>query len=255
MARTALATNGPDDDGISNYPALRGDPAMLLEVFQENLGGETITDRDLDAIKMPSGGGLSWDVPSIDGGIATKTLSGVVIAQFMRRAYWPTRDLSGAPPQCSSPNASDGYGDPGDKLDNIGACLQCPFAQFGSAPDRDDGTPSNGQACKQMRQVFLLMDDNILPRVLTLSPTSLAPSKTFFLQLAGAGHRYYAVTVNIGLEKKTAGNTPYSVATWALGAPLGEDEAKKVADYRDAILPMISRRQVTAADAQAAGVA
>jgi hypothetical protein len=247
MAGKGLAI--PD---VASYPALRGDAAAVMEVFQENLGGETITERDLDSIKMPSGGSQVWDIPSIDGGRADKFLEGVVLWHSMPRAYWATRQLTGQPPQCRSKNSRDAYGDPGDQLGNHGACLRCPMAQWGSAPPRDDGTPSNGQACKQMKQIFLLMEDSFLPRVLTLPPTSLDPAKKFFLGLANAGHAHYEVSIRIGLEQRKAGNTPYSVATFELAGALDDETKTAVASYREAILPMIQSREVTADDVQAA---
>jgi hypothetical protein len=164
-----------------SFPALRNDPALMLEVFQENLGGETIGSRDLDNIKIPSGGGTSWEVPSIDGGIAAKTIEGVVVQHGLRRAYWASRKVTNQPPQCRSDNSRDAIGDPGSNLgpnrDGVGACLECPLAEFGTGVD-ENGQANNSQACKQMRQVFFLMSDGLLPRVVTLPPTSLAVSRT-----------------------------------------------------------------------------
>jgi hypothetical protein len=239
-----------------SFPALRNDPALMLEVFQENLGGETIGSRDLDNIKIPSGGGTSWEVPSIDGGIAAKTIEGVVVQHGLRRAYWASRKVTNQPPQCRSDNSRDAIGDPGSNLgpnrDGVGACLECPLAEFGTGVD-ENGQANNSQACKQMRQVFFLMSDGLLPRVVTLPPTSLAVSKTFFLQLANNGIPYHHAVVELSLEKQSGGQYPYSVARWKLVRIIADDEQPQLDAYRAAILPMLAARPVTGADYASSG--
>src|SRR5438105_3518535 len=86
-----------------SLPALASDPRAMLAVITENLGGDKITERDLDRIKMPSGGGLAWEVPGLgDQPDSEKTIEGVIVYHKTTRAYWPG-DYEGGnePPQCS----------------------------------------------------------------------------------------------------------------------------------------------------------
>jgi hypothetical protein len=222
-------------DAVANYPALHGDPTRLLAVLRENMGGEKLTEFDLERIKMPSGGGGFWEVPSIDGPQALKVLEGVVVLTKNVRAYWPTALEEGSgsdPPQCVSGDAIIGVGDPG------GACETCPYSQFGSHRD------GRGQACKQMRQLFLLTEQSMLPVVLTLSPTSLAPARKFFMRLASSTppRYYWETTVKVSLEKATSGANEYSRAVFALGTALSDTDAAAVGAYKAALEPILAAR-------------
>lgn len=220
---------------VANYPALAGDPAKLLDALRENMGGEKLTEFDLERIKMPSGGGNFWEVPSIDGPQPVKVLEGVVVLTKNVRAYWPIALEEGSgsdPPQCVSADAIFGVGDPG------GSCETCPYSQFGSHRD------GRGQACKQMRQLFMLTEASMLPVVLTLSPTSLAPARKFFMRLASATppRYYWETTIQVSLEQASSGANTYSRAVFALGTPLNEADAAAVAAYKTALEPVLAAR-------------
>lgn len=220
---------------VASYPALSSDPAKALAVLRENMGGEKLTEFDLERIKVPSGGGNFWEVPSIDGPTPQKTIEGIVVLTKNVRAYWPLALEEGGgndPPQCTSADSVIGVGDPG------GACETCPYSQFGSARD------GRGQACKQMRQLFILTESGVLPLVLTLPPTSLANARKYFMRLASAQGRYYWETLTkVSLEEATnAGGQKFSRATFAVGDPLNEADAAAVAAYKAALEPVLAAR-------------
>lgn len=232
-------------DAIKNYPALAGDPSKLLDALRENMGGEKLTEFDLERIKMPSGGGGFWEVPGIDGPEAVKVLEGVVVLTKNVRAYWRLAMEEGSgsdPPQCASADGIVGIGDPG------GSCEACPWAQFGSHRD------GRGQACKQMRQLFMLTEKSMLPVVLTLSPTSLAPARKFFMRLASATppRYYWETTIKVSLEGASSGGNNYSRAVFATGSPLNETDAAAITRYKDALEPILVARMPSSAEAASA---
>jgi hypothetical protein len=57
-----------------------------------------------------------------------------------------------------------------------GDCHKCPLAQFGSAVDQK-GQPGKGQACKSMRMLLFLRQDDMIPMIVNLPPTSLQNAK------------------------------------------------------------------------------
>src|SRR4051794_22747688 len=122
------------------YVALAEDPGEIQAIIQENLGGQEIGEFDLPRVKVPAGGGRTWEIPSLGGFDSEPILSGIVVHFKLTRAYGPTRDTSNSPPACRSENGIVGIGDPG------GHCKTCPLAQFGTAID-DQGNPAPGQAC------------------------------------------------------------------------------------------------------------
>lgn len=190
-----------------SFPALTGNPKAIMAAVHDNLGGQELTAWDLDRIKVPSGGGLAWTVPGLDGPKPEQFVQGVIIYVQNARAYWATSfDASGggAPPDCVSEDGITGVGIPG------GQCKACPYAKFGSNAD------GVGQACKAIRRLFMLRPDEMLPFVVVLPPTSLKSSKKYLLTLASHGLNVTNVVTKIGLEgdKSKAGIT-YSKATFA----------------------------------------
>lgn len=229
-------------DVVKNYPALRGDPTVALAVLKENMGGERLTEFDLDRVKMPAGGGKFWEVPTLGDVESVKELEGVVVITKNVRAYWPRGIDEGdgnEPPQCSSADAITGVGDPG------GNCDYCPFSQFGSSTKEG----SKGQACKQMRQLFLISERSVLPLVLTLPPTSLQAARKYFMRLAShSGIYYWATTTKIGLEQADGPAGKYSIATFSIGTALADADAQAITRYRDALEPIIAARMPSVED-------
>lgn len=193
----------------------------LAEIIQGNLGGDTLSEWDLDKVKVPSGGGTTWQVPSLDGEEAIQSLDGIIIHWGNRRAYWED-SFSGSnePPQCNSQDGIHGVGDPG------GECASCQYAQFQSA---DDGV---GQACKATRVLFMLKPDSLIPIVVTLPPASLGNAKKYFLRLVGAGVAHTSLVTKLTLTKdKSKGGITFSRVELTAGQRLSPDAAHKVAEF------------------------
>ena len=70
------------------FKALEVDTGELLEIIRENMGNDRITERDLDRVTMPLGGGLSWTVPTLEGEETVKSLEGIIVHWTAPRAYW-----------------------------------------------------------------------------------------------------------------------------------------------------------------------
>ena len=51
----------------SSYKALSVDTKQLTTFMRDNLGGQGFRLTDLDKIKVPSGGGSTWEVPTLQG--------------------------------------------------------------------------------------------------------------------------------------------------------------------------------------------
>ncbi len=218
--------------GAAQFPALSQDPARIMEVIRENLGGDSLSAWDLDRITIPAGGGLAWSVPSLDGVKPEQFLLGVIVYVQNARAYWKqTFDASGGgnPPDCVSEDAVTGVGDPG------GECRKCPYAAFGSGRD------GRGQACKQIRRLFMLRQDEILPMVVNLPPTSLKNSKDYLLRLASHGVSMSAIVTRIGLAQDKANGITYSKAVFAKVGNLTEQQAKAAGGWKDMLAATAQR--------------
>jgi hypothetical protein len=212
----------------TGYLVLQKD-SNIVEIVEENLGSEGVSAYDLDRVKIPAGGATAFEVPTLEGEESIKEIEGIIIFWKTARAYWPEKfNGENNPPQCSSVDGEVGQGTPG------GYCSKCPLAQFGSA---DNG---KGQACKQMRQLFIVRENDILPLVLTLPPTSIKPAKQYFMRLASKGIKYTHAVTRITLEKAKSGEgITYSKAAFALVKQLEPAVCTKIDAFTESIRPML----------------
>jgi hypothetical protein len=166
------APKGTELVPFNEYSVAKVNATDLMEILQENVGG-AITEFDLQRAKVPTGGMTAWVLPSLDGeDEIVQHIDGVIVYHREPRAFWKQSIDEGGgnnPPDCSSVDGKLGVGDPG------GECSVCPMAEWGS---KDHGE-SRGQACKQMKLIFLLRPESLLPMALFLPPTSIRPVRQY----------------------------------------------------------------------------
>jgi len=203
--------------------ALEGDMDNINEAIAANISGGGITDFDLPRVTISGGASPRWIVPTLDGEETLARIDGVIVFARDTRVYYKTAfGKSGGkqPPDCSSPDGVTGKGTPG------GECSKCSLAEYGSA---EEGA---GQACKQVKQLFVLRGDLLLPEVLSLPPTSIKGSRQFFLKLTTQGIPYYQAMVGIELEKaQNAGGIQYGKAVMKFVRRLTPEETAQAVQY------------------------
>ncbi len=233
MATTETALALPDDDEpTGRWVALNRPIDEVEAILADNIGDEALSEFDLPRVKVPSGGGKIWEVPTLTGTKGTETLEGIVVAFKLTRAYWSPDAEPGTPPQCRSDNAVVGIGDPG------GECKTCPFAQYGTALN-DKGEPAAGQACNAREIWFLMRPDSYLPMALALPATSLKAAKSYRVgTLGSAGMRMSSVVTSIRLEQSKSGGNTYSRVVPMVGEVLSEQEAQRAAAYAQKFRPL-----------------
>lgn len=223
----------------------------IAEIISENLGSAGITATDLDRVKIPAGGGVAFEVPSLEGSEMVKFIEGVVVHHQDQNAFWPDPLTgSGIPPACVSRDGRMGIGDPG------GVCARCPFNEYGS-----DARGRKGKACKNVKVLFVLQTGALLPTALFLPPTSIKTARQYLLRLTSAGIPFYGVKSKFALVKtKNADGIEYSMidistvtinegaATAAGRLSLPEAAIADVRKYREAIIPMLAGVSFDAAD-------
>lgn len=234
--KTALATQDGDDERKVGYALTASASA---EIVKENLGGGNIQVTDLPRVKFPSGGGIAWEIPTLDGYDTAKELTGVVVYQQVMRRYWAhalDEGGGGSPPDCQSPDGITGYGKPG------GDCASCPLNEFGS-----DGQ-GRGKACKEVKGVFLLQENSMLPTFISVPATSLKPLRQFMLALANRSLRYYDVEVGLSLEKaQNATGITYALLKPRMVRELDEGERQVIRAYKGELEPVLGEFAARAA--------
>lgn len=232
MAKKTNELAAPDD--VQSYAIMKADPAKVGALLAENLGGDDLSEFDLEKIKWPSGGIPAFPRNTDEGTVTLNTLTGVVIYHGTRRAFWHEKYGQGesGPPQCSSVDGRTGTGHyPGEKLDGPAmtrGCRRCPYNQFGSGTN-DKGERTKGKACQERKMIFMALPDSILPVGVSLPPTSLKPWKDYAMHCASKGKDIRAVVTEISLEvKKNDGGVDYSVGKFKIVKDLTDAELEGV---------------------------
>ena len=221
-------------------PALSGGQA-----FSEEMEGLQV---DFDRVKIPSGGGLAFELPGEDEDEAEteKSIKGVIVDHHPANAWWSEK-YSGqnVPPDCSSMDGKTGQ----DTDGNTYSCDDCPMNAWGSEV-RQDGSAGRGKACKNMHRVYTLREGEMFPILLTLPPTSLRNFGNFMAKrLLGKGYRPHQVMVEVTLKKATSGDgITYSQAKFKVAGTLPEDEAEKIKSYTSGIKQYTRRFAISAED-------
>jgi hypothetical protein len=202
----------------------------VMAAFAVNCASGSITEFDLPRIKVNSGTAL-WLIPGLEGDTTSQAIEGVIVAARDTRVYYATKDAGNVPPDCSSVDNVIGKGKPG------GDCAACPLAKFDTAPDG-----GAGQACKQVKQLFMLRGTSMLPEVVSIPPTSLKAIRQFFLKLATQGIQYYHCMLRIELEKaqNQQGKT-YGKAVMKFVRKLTPDEIAHAEEMREFVAGFSTR--------------
>ena len=233
---TALAT--VDTFKIANrYEGV--DPELLAELQDqmEDLDPESgITCRQ---IKVPSAGGIAYEVQGEDDGDADpmKEVEGVILFTHRLNGYWPNAyGTSNNPedkvPLCSSMDSKTGFN---PSTGEVTTCENCPLNQYGTGVD-DKGNPKKGKACKNMRRIYLMMDGDPNFYLLTVPPTSIKDVNKQLAKILASGTPYTSMIVGFTLEKAQNSNgVAYSKVVVKKKGLLPPDAAAQVLKLRNQI--------------------
>ncbi len=220
----------------------------VAEILQEALAGEQVGIGDLERVKWPAGGATKFERTVLGNTEYVDAIEGVIVYQRMSRSYWSDPEpKEGTQPDCTSPDAKWGYGNPGDELRSQTppkGCEVCPNAQWGSARGPGD-VEKRGQACKLMRDFFVLTPGATFPTIVSIPPGSLGSAKSYVVELASFGIRYYNVVSKLTLKKATnKGGQPFAQAELAMVGKLDDASVAGVASYRERMVPSLQSTRV-----------
>lgn len=200
-----------------------------LATIQEALSGECAgLDFSFDRIRIPSGGGLAFEVPGEedDPELVTK-ITAVIAYQHPAYAYYATKFHGGnIPPDCGSFDGEQGIGNPG------GDCHKCSFNKFGSGEGK-------AKACKNRRMLYLLREGEIFPLMMSIPTGSLKSYTDYVKKQITRGRRLDAIVTEISLKKAEAqqdkGSITFSRVTFKFVRMLNAEEKEYVAKMADLI--------------------
>jgi len=222
------------NSAVGKYALIKEPIESIREILTSNLSDEPLDVFSLDRIKVPAGGFTMWSIPTIDGEIAVKEFEAIIIADFVTRSYWKGIFGQGesGPPDCYSTDSGlTGRGDPGGK------CAECPMSQFGTA----QGGRGPGQACGKKRVLFLLTENDILPKILMVPAGSLKDAQKYLLRLLNARlSKQHTVTKFSLVKDKNKSGTDYAKIVFSNVANSIPTEARPAIDaYIAGMLPAL----------------
>jgi hypothetical protein len=164
------------------------------------------------------------------------SFQGIILDLNMTNAWWEKsfqETGGGTPPECFS---MDGRKvDPRSEMpqSETGACIDCKWDKFGT--DMKDGRPGKGKACKNMKRVHIIMENEMMPYRLTLPPSSLEAIDKYVSLLTSRGLPYQLVVTNFALAEafNDQGIAFSKIALSDVGAITDMDMAKKIRHQRD----------------------
>lgn len=214
---------------VGEYAALQVEQQELAYMIDEFLEGG-LKEGDLEQIKIPTGGGLQWEIP---GGEMVSSFDGVIVGIQTTRTYWPG-DFTGAgvPPSCVSRDGKTGIGNPG------GECEVCEKNMWGS------GKNGQGTACAPRKRLYILRPEGFLPVVLNLPVTSMTNLRKYQIRLLSQRKPANIVVTRFGLERnKNKAGIAYSQVTCSAVGPLPESLAPLAKAYSKMIQTAVGIHQ------------
>ena len=209
-----------------------GENANMGNVLAEELDGLNLS---FDRIKIPSGGGLAFEVPGDDPDSpdTVKEFKAVILYHHPISCFYKEEYKGGNnPPDCGSMDGKIGViAESGE----LRTCADCPNNKFGSAKN-------GGKACKQKRRMYLLRENESLPILLSLPTGSLAEFSKYVMRLLSRGKKPNTVVTKFSLKKvQNAGGISYSQAVFSFDRDLTEAELNNVLSMSDQVKNMATK--------------
>ncbi len=186
----------------SSYIAVNGQSDITLEeLLEANFGGKMPPPYKLTQVKIPAGGGLTWEIPGVGSEPElVREFSGVILHVQPGRMKFAGAFGTGPKeaPVCKSDDGIIGVGQPG------GECATCPLAQWvdGKKPE-----------CPEHASVYVLLPDRLIPIVVTLPSTSLKAITDYKTGLFNITKPVYGVETKFSLIRREAGGNKFSVVS------------------------------------------
>lgn len=231
----------------AQFQIMKMGESAINDMLRENLGGsDSISVQDLTRVKVPSGGGTVWNVPSVEGDKNVESLEGIIIFTKNIRTYWQTSfdDTGGGiPPDCYSLDGVTGIGIIADKTPGA-LCADCEMYKF-----KEDGS---GRPCKEGRLIFLVTKEEILPIVIKAPVMSLGNAKKYLLGLTSRVQKVHSVYTRLSLKAdKNKKGMSYSKIVFQ---KIGDVENPELTQaYSDTLRPFIDQQAAKIVSEPAAG--
>lgn len=201
----------------------------MNESIADELAG---LDLSFDRIRIPSGGGIMYEVPGEDSDEpdTVKEFSAVILHHHPVFAYYKDKYTGGSnPPDCGSFDGIVGEGNPGGK------CKTCPLNQFGSGEN-------GSKACKNRRRIYLLREGEVFPLILSLPTGSIKTFTKYIQRILATGKKSFGVVTKFTLKKASSNSgIAYSQAAFSVDRILTDEEITAIRPLTEQVKALSQR--------------
>lgn len=215
-------------------------PELIERIKEVNDNLSSIEDFKLPRVKMTEHG-----AEILEGEEPLQTLEVVLLHTKKTNVYYekPFNKNRPEPPRCfsidgdlPSKDLKDKEGKPLKPINPT--CKGCPKAEFGT------NLTGAGKACRNLKPMYVLLgDDAIMPRQLTVTPTSLKAANQYLIGLTERGLSYRKVKTVIEFYKKDP-DDKYMVARFKMGGKIPVEKQADVDYLRNSWLSIMSNQVI-----------
>ena len=213
MSNNLALAYAPEEHGFLQL-ADEGTAAVMAEMFG--------IDMTFDRIKVPSGGGLSFELSEMDmnGQVDAKELNAVILYHHPLQTYYRNEYTGGNEhPDCGSMDGITGAGDPG------GDCATCVMNKFGTGKN-------NSKACKNRHRLYILREGEMFPMILDLPTGSVRGFGQYIKRLINLRKTPGTVVTRFVLQKAVNnGGITYSQVVFNCGRILSDEENEVLSKF------------------------
>ena len=205
-------------------------PMGGMNDYLEELDG--LGSLSFEKIKIPSGGGVAFEVPGDDpeSPEIMKTIEGVIVHHQTKNVYF-REAFTGSSEDGNQPDCSSADGKVGIMRDSgtEKSCATCKYNQFGS------GANGYGKACQNRVDLYILMDGEVFPKVLSLPATSLKDFKAYLaMRVVARKQKLCQVRTRISLKKaKSKSGIDYSTCVFAKAGDVKQEDLPGIFEMKE----------------------
>ena len=225
---------------VSKFMIQSVDMTTTSDEIAEELDG--LGTIPFDRVKWPTGGNTTFEVPDEEDDsqyVTTDKITGVIAYHHPMNSRWAGNyNGSNEPPVCYAMDGKTGLNTESGEVIN---CSTCPYNQFES-----NGSTS-GKACKNIHRLYIIQDNNPIPLVIALPPTSLGSFRNYLgKKLLIRGKKAAQVVTEITLKKENSkNNMPFAKAVFKKVGDLSPDRVESTKSL-SALIKSISKTEVKA---------
>lgn len=197
-------------------------PALASEELQERMAAVKDNLESVDTLRLPITKVTSDGFVLSEDAEAVKEITCVIIHTKKTNVYYANAynpNEKAVAPDCFSLDGN--LPDASIEKPQHETCKGCAQAEFGS------NSMKSGKACRNLKPIYLLLGDAIIPRELIVTPTSLKAANGYMMELAERGLAYKRVRTKITAYKENPRDT-YAKLKFTFVEKLPEQESANV---------------------------